>query len=504
MKRISRKLMVLSMAFMLTILSFTYNFHLSYAADPVPVQQQVDQPSLWSLEDLQMLGVYDIVDPTMFSGFKLDATQQDMYIAGVKFFEKYTGESVTTEDVTSDPVALQNAVYKIFNIFFLDTDFNKTATRQDVVDMMYRLIKAVEPDLSYDINVSHVFDDASDLSTLKPSVQYLVTKGLLKGSNNNLNLTKSCTREQLLVLLSRVYYFAKQESETAAKGAFWKVSGGKNSVYLLGSVHLGDSRIYPMNDDMLEAFDNADVLAVEVNLLDMAEGQNYMQQKMFYQDGTTIDQVISEELYTLYAEKMESFGVQKEMYNILKPWSAAFTIQNLDAQANSDYSGGLGVDVYFMSKALNTKPIVEIEGLKFQTDLLDGFSPELQEGFLLGVLAPPAEETSESETDATSTEDESDETPAIVTALDQIFATWITGDIEGLEEVVAIDVDASDEFSTKFFFDRNDHMYETVLEYLEDDTEQTYFVVVGAGHMISDKGIVKLLQDKGYTVDQVK
>lgn len=200
---------------------------------------------------------------------------------------------------------------------------------------------------------------------------------------------------------------------------------------------------------------------------------------------------------------MESFGVQKkEMYNILKPWSAAFTIQNLDAQANSDYSGGLGVDVYFMSKALNTKPIVEIEGLKFQTDLLDGFSPELQEGFLLGVLAPPAEETSE--TDATSTEDESDETPAIVTALDQIFATWITGDIEGLEEVVAIDVDASDEFSTKFFFDRNDHMYETVLEYLEDDTEQTYFVVVGAGHMISDKGIVKLLQDKGYTVDQVK
>ncbi len=53
----------------------------------------------------------------------------------------------------------------------------------------------------------------------------------------------------------------------------------KNSVYLLGSVHLGDSRIYPMNDDMLEAFDRADVLSVEVNLLDMAEGQNYMQQK---------------------------------------------------------------------------------------------------------------------------------------------------------------------------------------------------------------------------------
>ncbi len=502
MKHMGRKLMILSMAFMLTILSFTYNFHLSYAADPVPEQQQVDQPSLWSIEDLQMLGVYDIVDPTMFSGFQQDATQQDMYIAGVKFYEKYTGESITTKDVTSDPVALQSAVYKIFNIFFLDTDFTKTATRQDVVDMLYRLMKAVEPELSYEIGASHSFDDASDFSSLSESVQYLVTKGLVKGSNNNLNLTEPCTREQLLVLLSRVYYFTKQESETAAKGAFWKVSGGKNTVYLLGSVHLADSRIYPMNDDMLAAFDSSDVLAVEVNLLDIAEGQNYMQQKMFYQDGTTIDQVISEELYVLYAEKMESFSLQKEVYNYLKPWSAAFTIQNLDAQTYSDYSGGLGVDIFFMSKAFNTKPIVEIEGLKFQTDLLDGFSPELQEEFLLGVLAPPVEEPSDTESDATT--DESNDTPAIITALDQILATWITGDIEGLEEIIALDVDATDEFSTKFFYDRNDHMYETVLEYLEDDTEQTYFVVVGAGHMISDKGVVKLLQDKGYTVDQVK
>lgn len=499
MKRISKKFMMLSMAMMLTILSFTYNFHLSYATTPEPEQQQVDQPSLWSVDDLQMLGIYDIVNPSMFSGFKRDATQKDMYIAGVKFYEKYTGEHVTTNDVTSDPVALQNAVYKIFNIFFLDSDFVKTATRQDVVDMMYRLMKAVEPELNYVTAENPSFDDASDLSQLKPSVQYLVSKGLLKGSNNNLNLTKACTREQLLVLLSRVYYFTKQESETAAKGAFWKVSGGKNTVYLLGSVHLADSRIYPMNDDMLEAFDGSDVLAVEVNLLDIAEGQNYMQEKMFYQDGTTIDQVISEELYTQYAEKMESFSIPKQMYDTLKPWSAAFTIQNLDAQANSDYSGGLGVDAYFMTKANQIKPIIEIEGLKFQTDLLDGFSAELQEGFLVSVLAPPSEETPEdSETD----EDEAK--PTIVTTLDQILATWITGDIEALDALIALDVDATDEFNTKFFFERNEHMYQAVLEYLEDDTKQTYFVVVGAGHMISDKGIVKLLQDKGYTVDLIK
>jgi uncharacterized protein YbaP (TraB family) len=34
-------------------------------------------------------------------------------------------------------------------------------------------------------------------------------------------------------------------------------------------------------------------------------------------------------------------------------------------------------------------------------------------------------------------------------------------------------------------------------------TGQTYFVVVGAGHLIGDKGIIELLRRKGYRVQQL-
>ena len=30
-------------------------------------------------------------------------------------------------------------------------------------------------------------------------------------------------------------------------------------------------------------------------------------------------------------------------------------------------------------------------------------------------------------------------------------------------------------------------------------TKETYFVVVGAGHLVGDKGIIKMLKERGYS-----
>ncbi len=39
---------------------------------------------------------------------------------------------------------------------------------------------------------------------------------------------------------------------------------------------------------------------------------------------------------------------------------------------------------------------------------------------------------------------------------------------------------------------------------LQEDTENDYFVIVGAGHMLNYNGIVELLIKAGFTVEQVK
>ncbi|GMQ59731.1 hypothetical protein AN1V17_41310 [Vallitalea sediminicola] len=501
MKKLRKSFAILCMSLVLCLVSINYNFQVAYA-NPAPIkQQQPEQPSIWALEDVQMLSIYDIIDISMFGQYQSNVTYRELYTVGIKLYEKLADEMVSEEDITIDDIALQKAAYKLFNVFLLDDNMNVVVTRKDVVDVLYRVIKKAEPTFDYELDYSLSFDDISSIDGNLNSVKYLVSNKLLNGiGNNKLGLENNCTKEQLFSLTTRAYYYAIQKSDRAAKGAFWKVSGGKNTVYLLGSIHIADSSIYPMNDDILEAFDSSDALAVEVNLLDSQEGIAYMQQKMVYSDGTTIDQHISEETYQAYEEAMKSFGVAtKEQYDLLKPWSAAFTIQNLQA-AEQSIQAGLGVDVYFMSKAMFRKPIIEIEGYKFQTDLFESFDPEFQELFLQSVLIKPAEN-----------DEDTDETDPAIDSIDNnvdviagMLESWRKGNVGELEKVVSYDENATDEFTKKFWIDRNDHMYESVLSYLNDDSEKTYFVIVGAGHMVTNAGIVKKLEDKGYSVEQIK
>ena len=50
------------------------------------------------------------------------------------------------------------------------------------------------------------------------------------------------------------------------RGLFWKASSPTNTVYLLGSVHLGTKDMYPLPDYMEKAFQRSTTLVVEVNL----------------------------------------------------------------------------------------------------------------------------------------------------------------------------------------------------------------------------------------------
>ena len=52
----------------------------------------------------------------------------------------------------------------------------------------------------------------------------------------------------------------------------------------------------------------------------------------------------------------------------------------------------------------------------------------------------------------------------------------------------------------KLFTDRNLTMADKIARFLE--TESSYFVLVGAGHLIGDDGIVALLKEKEFSVER--
>ena len=90
-------------------------------------------------------------------------------------------------------------------------------------------------------------------------------------------------------------------SSTSAAPLLYKVTDDQgNSVWLFGSIHVGRDSYYPLPDYVLNAFDSADMLAVEFDII--AFEKNMQQQVeamtyMVYRDGTTIKDHIPKDLY---------------------------------------------------------------------------------------------------------------------------------------------------------------------------------------------------------------
>ena len=53
----------------------------------------------------------------------------------------------------------------------------------------------------------------------------------------------------------------------------------------------------------------------------------------------------------------------------------------------------------------------------------------------------------------------------------------------------------------KLIYERNRSMASKIEDYLK--TKETYFVVVGAGHLVGSQGIIELLKGKGFVVEQL-
>lgn len=437
-----------------TICIFSMLFMQVAVADEITTTNaNVQLPSSWAAWDIQMANTY-----------------------GLGIEETYT--NYDTEIVGNDFATIEKSFEERFDIDYESKlEPEKVVTRGDIIEELYNII-----------NLSINSDDD------KNALEYFAHNSLINGRvTGNYGLDQVCTNEEMLVFAKRAYDHIVYSLGQEVKGCFWKVSDSDNTVYLLGSIHVSDGSLYPLSKDILNAFQNSQTIAVEANTLSQKpEEIQYAQQLMFYTNDETIDKHISKETYDEYASYMKKIGVPKDTYDRLKPWAATLTIQNLQL-TSADISGAMGIDMYFLALATGRMPIIEIEGSKYQYDMFDSFSDELQESQLLQVLtAEPADE---------------ENTTQSVELTKSLLECWKTADTEQLEEILFSTEPTTNiekEYNKKLFDDRNENMTEFVIKALKEDDKNNYFVVVGAGHMLNNTGIVELLEKVGYTVEQIR
>ena len=280
-------------------------------------------------------------------------------------------------------------------------------------------------------------------------------------------------------------YADRVSAEPAAKNILWEVKSNTNLVYLFGSFHVASEKMYPLNQRIEKAFEESDCLVVEADVGDTEKSrkaQEIMMKKAMYLQGRSLKENIPEELYVKLIEEVKRFGMGAQHINVMKPWFLSMTITVLQL-AKLGHQPKFGMDLYFLNKARNKKEILELESLEFSINMMSGFSPELQILYL---------------------EDTLEGIPAMKEQMEELLAYWREGNVENFTEFFFKLLDESPKLKPLYkemFSERNKKMAVKIEEYLKD--EKTYFVVVGAGHLIGKDGIINILENKEYKIEQL-
>ncbi|GEN44597.1 TraB/GumN family protein [Alkalibacillus haloalkaliphilus] len=269
-------------------------------------------------------------------------------------------------------------------------------------------------------------------------------------------------------------------------GFLWQVENEETTVYLLGTIHAGTRDFYPLHESIETAYYEADVVVPEIDLndLNMYEMQQIQQELGMYEEGETIEDHVSNEMYEQLDETISDLGMSIEMVESYKPWLLSSLIQSLRLQQLGYLHG---VDEYFLNQAaIDGKEVEALETFESQFEVLASPSEEYQMTMLEQSLVSL---------------DQFDEE---ITTMFELYKAGDADDLIGyLFDEDATVTEEEEAYMEELNDNRNYNMAEQIDEYLTTNDGKTYFVIVGAAHLIIEPHIVSILEEEGYSVNHI-
>ena len=288
-------------------------------------------------------------------------------------------------------------------------------------------------------------------------------------------------RGAIIALLLLLPWALAAAGATPDRHCLWEVRGARNTVYLLGSVHMLNAADGVLPGVMSDAYARSATLVMELDL--NAAGPDSMLgsavEATLLPEGQALSGVLGPQLYAEFMARAEPLGLDPALAERLQPWFAAMLLEQLTL-AGSGFAADSGVDMQFAHRAqLDHKPIIALETVAEQL----GYFSQLTQPQQLEFLRTTLHEL----------DNEGAETATVVRA-------WQQGDAAELERLMREDAARSPELYRILTTDRNRKWLPRIKEFLGDG--QNYLVVVGALHLVGRDGLVELLRQQGYAVVQ--
>lgn len=206
------------------------------------------------------------------------------------------------------------------------------------------------------------------------------------------NFIKKIVIQIVFTLIALSSIFAKEYNITKHDGAmFWTIDstdsqGDPSRIYVLGTIHLADSTIYPVPQFILDAWNDSDKVYGEISSKDW---KNYTAQftnhilKYVINDGFDIETELTEDEIKILKEIT---GSNYMNFKKFEPWillSATTSSSYKESSISAEYS----YDVFFINKAKEEDiEMLGLDSLKNQLNILSYGTRETQIAMLKDAL----------------------------------------------------------------------------------------------------------------------
>lgn len=271
----------------------------------------------------------------------------------------------------------------------------------------------------------------------------------------------------------------------ASTPLFWKASKDGQSIYLLGTIHIGSDDLYPLPEVIRTKLGSAQALYVELDIakIDREKVQAQIDELAALPEGKTLFELLDSDTWFGLDKQLNEFQIQLLREDGKQPWYFIYLLSSIPS-SRGEYDPELGIDVYIMDLARRKEvPVIPLETLERQLAVFANWPMEKQIAMLKELLS------SESSS---------------YDSIKALHDAWRDGDEAGLlaqEDAATADNEALKAFYKRLVDDRNATMLQTLLEKSSGQTD--VFVAVGALHMIGDTGLVEALKKAGYQVEFV-
>ena len=269
----------------------------------------------------------------------------------------------------------------------------------------------------------------------------------------------------------------------SAEGLLFRITGATGQGWLFGSLHFGSDDLYPLTEPVERAFAASERLMVEVDLLalDAEEIAELVRVQGHFPEDTHLRAELGEPLWQRLVAAAESVELAPGAFEQQRPWLAALTLATRFLE-NSGLRADRGVDRHFLGRAVRAGlPVLELETFASQLRVLSGLDAGEQRLMLVDTLAQV---------------EQGSQLPV------RLLEAWRRGNREALRRILIEARGSGPEgraLVRRLLDDRNVAMARRVAVALADPGE--LFVVVGAAHLLGERGLHRELERLGVLVE---